>query len=230
MRCDQVIRELAVPSDDRDPTAIAGHVTSCPACAAWANRAVQLDRLWQATRPSEPAPHAWDTVWTNLVASLESSTPSQLATISSQTAPSDGSPIMRAFPPDRKLRSWSGTRYWVVMTIGFTQAAAIFLAVTLTWSRFNPPQIPQLSRPADLVSSSPSLESVVQIDEGQRVVIVINPEGQAPRVIDRTLEEGAIGVAAKPLTALGRPGTAVDDFVMYNTMESMGISVVAMKE
>ena len=194
------------------------------------NAADQLDRVWQATRPSEPTPDAWETVWSNVSASLESSTASQLSVVSLQTAYLNGSPSISEFRPSKQPQASSGSRSWVLLTIGFGQAAAIFLAVTLTWSKFNPPQAPHIARPTDLTSSPLRPEPVVQIDEGQRVVIVINPEGQPPRVIDRTLEEGAIGVAAKSLTALGRPGTAVDDFVMYNTMESMGISVVAMKE
>ncbi len=215
MRCDQVIRELAVPSDDRDATALASHIASCPACAAWANRAVQFDRLWQATRPSEPTPDAWDTVWTNLAASLDPSTSSQVAAIAPQIASSNGSTRILEFPAGKQLRPSSGSRSLIFLTIGLAQAAAIFLAVSLTGPRFNPSQIPQISRTVDLTSSPPRSEPVVEIDEGRQVVIVINAEGQAPKVIDRTPEDGAFGV---------------DDCVMYNTMESIRISVVAMKE
>ena len=56
MRCDEVIRELAVPTDDRDSAALAEHLASCPSCAGWAKRDAQFDRLWEATRPTNPRP------------------------------------------------------------------------------------------------------------------------------------------------------------------------------
>jgi len=138
MRCEQVIRELAVPSDDRDAAALASHIASCPACATWADRAVQLDRLWQATRPSEPTSDVWDSVWTNLAASLDSSAPSQIPVLSSRTDRSKGSRKILGFPVSERRGPSSGSRPWVLITIGLAQAAAIFLAVNLTWSRFNP--------------------------------------------------------------------------------------------
>ena len=72
MRCDEVIRELAVPTDDRDGTALAEHLAGCPSCVAWARRAALLDRLWEATRPPEPSPEAWDSVWANINQALQS--------------------------------------------------------------------------------------------------------------------------------------------------------------
>ena len=70
MRCDEVVRELAAPTVDRDRAAMAEHLAACPACAGWARRAEQLDRLWDATRPAEPSPEAWDAVWANIVQAL----------------------------------------------------------------------------------------------------------------------------------------------------------------
>ena len=55
MRCDEVIRELAVPTDDRDSAALAEHLANCPSCAVWAKRDAEFDRLWDATRPAEPS-------------------------------------------------------------------------------------------------------------------------------------------------------------------------------
>ena len=63
MHCDELIRELAVPTDDRDSAAVAEHLANCPSCAGWARRDAQFDRLWNATRPLEPSPQVWDTVW-----------------------------------------------------------------------------------------------------------------------------------------------------------------------
>src|SRR5438046_10702231 len=75
MRCDAVIRELAVPTDERDSTALAEHVAKCPACAAWAKRSAGLDRLWEATRPPEPSAEVWDVLWSRLARSLDASMP-----------------------------------------------------------------------------------------------------------------------------------------------------------
>ena len=54
MRCDEVVRELAAPTGNRDREAMAEHLAACSACAEWARRAGDLDRLWGATRPAEP--------------------------------------------------------------------------------------------------------------------------------------------------------------------------------
>ena len=55
MHCDKVIRELAVPTDDRDSAVLAEHLANCPSCAGWAKKDAQFDRLWDATRPVEPS-------------------------------------------------------------------------------------------------------------------------------------------------------------------------------
>ena len=73
MHCDEVIRELAVPTDDRDPASLAEHLAQCPSCAAWADRAAQFDRLWEATRPAEPTGEMWDTVWTQVACAVDKS-------------------------------------------------------------------------------------------------------------------------------------------------------------
>src|SRR5437588_12667328 len=79
MRCDEVIRELAAPTEDRDRTAVAEHLAGCKACADWARRAAQLDQLWEATCPPEPAPQAWDSVWSNITRALDSSVTAEIA-------------------------------------------------------------------------------------------------------------------------------------------------------
>ena len=63
MRCDDVTRELSAPGGRLDPSAMATHLASCPPCAAFAARAQNLDRLWDATRPPLPPPTAFETLW-----------------------------------------------------------------------------------------------------------------------------------------------------------------------
>src|SRR5277367_5660174 len=91
MHCDKVIRELAVPTDDRDSAAVAEHLANCPACAGWAKNDAQFDRLWNATRPIEPSPQVWDTVWAHIASSLDSSTPAEFEAIPSPIATLNGS-------------------------------------------------------------------------------------------------------------------------------------------
>ena len=71
MNCDEVIRELAVPTEDRDSRALAEHLSDCATCADWARRADQLDRLWQLTRPADLSTEVWDSVWSRVTASLD---------------------------------------------------------------------------------------------------------------------------------------------------------------
>ena len=70
MRCEAVVSELATPTPDRDRAAMADHLASCSACAEWARPADRLDQLWEATRPTEPSPEAWDSVWGNIAGAL----------------------------------------------------------------------------------------------------------------------------------------------------------------
>ena len=67
MRCEDVIRELAAPTDTRDAASLAEHLSRCPSCAAWAERAARLDHLWEVTQPAEPTPEVWDNVWAQVV-------------------------------------------------------------------------------------------------------------------------------------------------------------------
>jgi len=70
MRCADVIRGLAAP-DRLDPAALAEHLARCPRCAAHAERSARFDRLWEATRPEEPPPAAWATVWSQVNQALD---------------------------------------------------------------------------------------------------------------------------------------------------------------
>ena len=71
MRCDEVIRELSVPTPGRDDLAISRHLTGCETCSRWAEQAAEFDRLWDATRPAEPSAPAWDHLWSSVTAQLD---------------------------------------------------------------------------------------------------------------------------------------------------------------
>src|SRR5262245_2316754 len=71
MRCDDVTRELSAPTGEPAPAAMAEHLAGCERCASWAERSARLDQIWDATRPIEPPPGAFDRVWANVTATLD---------------------------------------------------------------------------------------------------------------------------------------------------------------
>ncbi len=229
MRCNQVLRELAVPTDARDPAAIDEHLASCSACSAWAERAKGLDRLWQATRPPEPTPHAWDAVWAGVASSLDTSVPEEVGSLA-LVGSNNGLPTKSR--PKAASGRLSSSRFRTLAVIGLislAQAAAVLLAVELTWNssdrsqpsqfanRIDPATSSSISNSADLpVNPSLAVPSTVEIEEGRLVVVLIRNQGRDSTVIDRTPE----------VTFL-----KVDDyFLMYSAMESLAGPKVAMKE
>jgi len=186
MRCDEVIRELAVPTDERDSTALAEHVAQCPACAAWAKRAVGLDRLWKATRPPEPSSEVWDGLWARLAPSLDVPILNELETVAPFVPSQNGSSAkseMQPMPP-RPL-SRSRPRRWVAIgLIGLAQAAAVLLAVGLAWRGFTPSQPTQISHLFD--STSPASASLLEDKESPRLklVSITVPSEGFPTVVD----------------------------------------------
>ena len=194
MRCDEVIRKLGLPSDGRADRALAEHLAECKDCAGWAERAVKLDRLWDATRPAEPCPEAWDQVWSSVSARLDEAE----ATVSRIEG--------KSYRVSAHARPWRG--FAVVGVIGLAQAAAILLAMSLSWT--GPARKAPSLAPA---GPEPVVESVVDVPEGQ--VVYIRSDGPDVNVIDVTALEAANG----------------EDpwFVFFNRVESAS-TMVAMSE
>jgi len=74
MRCEDVTREIAVPTGELDSTDLASHLAICSGCADFRDRSQQLDRLWDATRPADPSPESWQTLWAAVTAAAEPKT------------------------------------------------------------------------------------------------------------------------------------------------------------
>jgi hypothetical protein len=167
MRCDEVIRELAVPTDDRDSAALAEHLANCPSCAVWAKRDADFDRLWDATRPVEPSFEAWNSVWCHIASSIDSKTPEEFKAYIASTVPLNGSVYAGDTPfglssTSSRSRSWN----WAAIgLIGLAQAAVVLLAVGWAW----------------YISSR---SDTVEIEAGRWVVIRV--EGSAVKVVDLT--------------------------------------------
>src|SRR5271165_3278380 len=105
MRCDEVIRQMSAAGDVRDEPALAQHLAECEHCALWAERSARLDQLWDATRPADPAPEAWDRVWSSVEARLDQ--PARTAARPGRTARPTES-ILEDMPPasTRSARPW----------------------------------------------------------------------------------------------------------------------------
>jgi hypothetical protein len=206
MRCVDVIEELAAPHGP-DSAALTEHLTHCPRCATWARRSARLDRLWEATRPEEPAPEAWATVWAQVSQALDTASP--LAQ----------SPRLR---PSATLgpRPW---RRWGVATFAIAQAAVILVAAWLV-SRPGPDRPrPGPSARTDLVLKSatsapkpggtdplppPYRDSVVEmvtatmagrieIDYGAPVLIESSPAGLKVVSLSSVADEGSSAIEGK---------------------------------
>ena len=212
MQCDEVMRELNLPSDDRDDRGLAHHLAECEACARWAEHAARFNRLWDATRPVDPPTESWDRIWSSVIARLDHSGP--VTTPRSRPEKpfaSVGEAAPRHAPPI--TRSWRGLA--AIGLVGLAQAAALFLAVNLYWNTSDKNvRPPRFSAGPDVVRrTAPSLDSEVDVEEGQ--VILIRSEGAKVDTTDLALLETSNG----------------EDpwFDLFNSVESAS-TVVAMTE
>jgi hypothetical protein len=215
MRCAEVIRELAVPSDERYASALANHLSSCQACAAWAQHATRLEGIWKATKPQDPGAATWDAMWVEIANSLDT-LPSLHEIDASEhaisvsdagaTRRSDMAPVQGV----RKARV-GGRSLVAIALIGLAQAAAILVAVGLGWQQRG------VDPSAGPVSQNQASNTTVSVDIEAGRMVLIRSQGSECAVLDLTPDELVHGV---------------DDFyVMFNALESMANnSIVAMKE
>ncbi len=190
MRCDEIMRELSQPGDDRDDRALAQHLVECRACARWAEHAARFNRLWDATRPVDPSTESWDRLWSSVAARLDHSgtvsmSPSRpdhhLATVGDAAA-QQSSPF---------TRSWRGLA--AIGLVGLAQAAALLLAVNLFWNRTGKDVAPRFSEGAEVVQrTAPSLDSVVDVESGQ-VTLIRSEGGPKVEIKDLALLESSNG-------------------------------------
>jgi hypothetical protein len=237
MQCDKVIRELAVPTDDRDPASLAEHLAECASCAVWADRAARFDRLWEATRPAEPTGEMWDTLWTQVSRAVDESTPVEQKVFTLRTSSRNGSTAKTEKSPvltgrSSRLRT---RRLMAIGSLGIAQAAAIVLAVWLSWQPAAKSPDPQVADtnvvPSFVTTDSNGTVSTdgVEIEEGRLIVIRI--EGPAARVVDLTPERTP---PRRPTFATRRVGLpelpGVDPmYLAFNEVEGIANLVVAME-
>jgi hypothetical protein len=217
MQCDNVIRELAVPTDDRDSSGLTEHLAQCPSCATWADRVARFDRLWEATRPAEPISDIWDTVWAHVASAVDKKEfRAHSSSLDGSAAKIENSPV-----PSSRSHGLRVRRLMAIGSVGIAQAAAVFLAVFLSW----PPSAKSPQREVGDTSVAPSFvttdsnmtvstDGVVEIEEGQQVVIRI--EGPVVRVV--------------VLTPDGVPFGVDEMYLAFNEVEGIANPKVAMKE
>lgn len=146
----------------------------------------RLDRLWEATRPETPSARDWDRVWAAVSAELDQ--PAETG----QTIP-------------MARRGWAAVGLILV-----AQAAAILLALGLTWGRLGFD-----AQPDHVVEAPPKAPAaVVRVEEGQLVLIRTNAD--EVQITDLSDGEGSGGVDAW--------------YLVYNLLESLANPVVAMSE
>jgi hypothetical protein len=180
MLCDDVIRKLTEPGNQPDEPGLAEHLAGCSACAEWLDRAQRFGKLWDATRPAEPSPQAWDALWSTVSAHLD-----QPIAVERNGNGLHLAEFPRAMPehldapepasPPSRTRRWRGLA--AVALVGLAQAAALLLAIGLSWHV--PVKVPD-ALPALAVAE-------VEVGEGQKVVI--RSEGSKVEVVDLTALE-----------------------------------------
>ena len=156
LRCDDVTRELAVPTAQRDASAVAEHLATCPACSDLARRLEHLDRLWQATRPAEPSDTTWETLWTRVCDRLDQ------PAVGVGSEDEAGCDLIVPPVPVVASRPW---RRRFTAVFGLAQAAALLVCFGLL-----------LTRPSQEVRAA----GVVDIEPGE--VVFIHGDGQVHRV------------------------------------------------
>jgi hypothetical protein len=235
MRCVDVIRELASPTDTRNTVDLAEHLNRCPSCANCAKQATQFDRLWDTTRPAEPSPDVWENLWSQVARSLENST---LQEGSSPSPPVSWnySPDTSVAEPKAKLTLHSLTpsfrsRIWPsIGMVSVVRAAAVLLVAGLTlWffipshqkvGTLNPVSLDRTT--ANLASPLPS----VDIEPGHMVVILADPKGLS--VVDRTPKAIIAGVGREYVDWYGDE-RSFDWSQVFNEAEYLATPKVAMK-
>jgi hypothetical protein len=234
MRCEEVVSELAAPTPDRDRAAMADHLAGCSACAEWARRADRLDQLWEATRPTEPSPEAWDSVWANIAGALPCpATAHREDAVASGPRPSlNGGGVKVLIPtapqlapstpgagPRRRTRPW---RLAAVALVGLAQAAAILVALGLALQAPPDSEAPPTDQTVITGNPEPAAPSPIRVAkpvtvkeefEAGCLMVIRMEEGTAPRLINATPPEMNTG---------SDPGLAI-----LNLMEGSGAPQVA---
>lgn len=238
MRCVDVIRELAAPTDTRNAVGLADHLSRCSSCANFARQAEQLDRVWDLTRPSEPSPEVWDNLWSQVAHSLDNPTAQEVASpapsVSWDHSTDSSMLVLEGKPIRHSAASASRFRFWQsIGWAGLARAATVLLVAGLSLWLFVPSrQEVATLKPAALNQTPPtavvtvSLPSV-DIEAGHMVVILADPN--SPSVVDRTPKAIIAGVSREYVDWYGDE-RSFDWSQVFNEVESLATTKVAILE
>ncbi len=225
MRCEEVERELAAPTPGRDRAAMADHLAVCPSCAAWAQDAERLDRLWEATRPAEPSAEAWDSVWSGISAALDrpSATPGASPRPQPVLVPAIGEMDgVRAHPRHRPRTAGRRWGLGAIALVGLAQAAAILVAFGLAWQPAPRPDGPDGGAgSAPKVAANPGAPTPIRVDGPVRVDAEID-EGYLV-----VIHAGSAGARVENATPPEMNTGSDGGLVFLNVMESLSTPHVA---
>ncbi len=189
MRCDDVIRELTDPVGSRDDDALTGHLAHCGRCSAEAARIRRFERLWESTRPAVPSDETWERAWARIQSELDrrdAGTGKPHLKVG-QHAVIDSRPAGHS----RSSSRWHSIA--VIGILGMAQAAALLLAIGLTWR--NPVSDPHsvANPPGTAVARAveTSLDSEFDFEDGQ--VPLIRTDGKTVQMVDLTERDSLNG-------------------------------------
>ncbi|HEU5118333.1 MAG TPA: hypothetical protein VFT74_17075 [Isosphaeraceae bacterium] len=194
MRCDEVSRELSAPTGRLDPSAVSAHLEDCSVCAEWANRVRQLDTLWDATRPAEPAPAAFEAVWAGVSAQVDE-------------------PVVIPLPS----RSAFGRR----LALGLISAAAACLVLAL-WMGRHQDAGPGADPGTQVAQNSPVEPEQPATSQAEDLALALIALEQGPTPIIH-LSGDAVTVESQPLSDVSDTVTVAAEIDILNYFETLGL-------
>lgn len=236
MTCSEITRELALPTGAVDAAEVERHLAACSACASRAEVERGFDRLWNASRPTEPSPGAFERLWAGIDTAVPS--PARNGVLAAEVITMNH---VRKSVPERKRFA---RRAAIVAAVALAQAASILLTAVIV-TRYGHdrdvaidttgPEVadrPEGSAPASDPSPTPQgadakslAQLVFVVEEGQTLIFRLGDDrdGQIevhPRLIDLADDLVAFeGDLADPIAL-----AAADqlDINLLNAMEGMG--------
>lgn len=194
MNCDEVVRELLVPSGAITGPALEGHLAECALCSQEAEALARLDRAWHATRPAEPSDRSWNRLWYHVTQATE--TPATL--------------------PFRSTVADRARRWWFAAIAA--QAAVVVLFLYAPARPGKAPLVVQNTLPGTVSAPAPLYE--MEIEAGQTLILEVNENGN--QVVCKPRLETTRELLALDESDTAEPvAVAVWDMNLLNGMESI---------
>jgi hypothetical protein len=128
------------------------HLDSCPSCAREAEQSDRFDRLWAASRPTDPGDAAWDQLWHRVTSGAERAAEFPEA-------------VRFARAPGRARRWWT-----VAAVAAAAQAAALLIACVLVIQLRRTPV--ESHPPTTAAAAAPTYD--FEIEVGQTLILELN--------------------------------------------------------